>query len=340
MTAKKDNILPSKLGLKAQIPILILGFLLAFDYYWQENTWQEGLLKSIIDVAMLMGILHLNYRVLIPRFLQKKHYFSYTIAALACALGYIVFQRYSGLEMYLCGEISWQGVSTTLLDWVLYLYLTTLFWYFSQLQTERERQSLLHSEKLEMELKFLRTQINPHFIFNSLNNIYSLALSGHPNAALMVARLADILRYGLYENNATTLLVQELEVVKKFIELQRLRNLPSQNIDFYLEGNPDGFEIAPMLLLNFIENCFKHSRLDQDEEAWVRITVEISPDGNFEFKTANSLFDAAKNLAGIGLQNAQRLLELNYPNQHLFSTRTEKDVFHLFLQIQLKKWKK
>ena len=319
----------------------LLSFLMTFDYYLTEYDWVKGIFVSLVYTLLPMGILHLNYYVLIPRFFKKRQFLRYALACLVCIAAYIIFQRWSGIEQFFCGEITWHGPFSTAIDWVLYLLLSMLFWYFRQFQTERERQSLLRSEKLEAELKFLRTQISPHFIFNSLNNVYALTLQNHPNAAPMVARLADILRYVLYEGSSEKVaLQQEIEVIGQFIELHRLRNLQSQNIDFYTEGQAIGWKIAPMLLLSFVENCFKHSQLYQDEKAWVRIEMEISPTGDFCFLAKNSQpagFSTQENQTstGIGLANAKRQLELGYPGRHELQILAENDGFSVKLSLQL-----
>ncbi|MFN4256870.1 MAG: sensor histidine kinase [Saprospiraceae bacterium] len=333
---------PPPLGWREQAVFALLGFLMSLDYYLADSvSWQIGLVRSLCDTASVLCILYLNYYWLIPRFFVHRRFAMYALACTGCTAGYVVLQRWSGLEMFLCESEGWHGVFSTVLDWALYLLLSTLFWYFRQFQTDRERQFLLRSENLEAELRFLRAQISPHFIFNSLNNIYTLALQRHENAAPMVARLADILRYALYDGNAVkTPLAQEIRAIEQFVDLQRLRNLPSANVDFYVEGSPQGWAIAPMLLLSFVENCFKHGQLNQDDMAWVRLEMEIEPSGAFRFSAENSLppqgpiHEAGKG-GGIGLKNARRQLELNYPGRHTLRTTADNGVFGVQLSLQL-----
>jgi LytS/YehU family sensor histidine kinase len=118
-----------------------------------------------------------------------------------------------------------------------------------------------------------------------------------------------------------------------------LRKPRSKNLDFYAEGSPNSWKIAPMLLINFVENAFKHSNLDTDEAAWIKIESDINNDGQLVFSIENSTSPSSSlaEVGGIGLQNVRRQLELNYPNDHSLTIKKESDVFYLQLKLQLKK---
>ncbi len=227
-----------------------------------------------------------------------------------------------------------------LLNTLLFLLISTLYWHFKQWQEERERQLILRSEKLEAELKFLRTQISPHFIFNTLNNIYSLALEGHENAAPMVAKLSGILRYVLYDGaDERVFLKKEMEALRQYGDLFLLKKPRSRNVDFFVEGSLNGWQIAPMLLVNIIENALKHSNLEQDETAWVKVHAEISEGGSLVFTAENSVLNSASasEPGGIGLPNLRRQLEINYPGNYQLEMKSEGQIFSVTLRLNLKK---
>ena len=156
----------------------------------------------------------------------------------------------------------------------------------------------------------------------------------------MVAKLSSLLRHILYESNqADVLLKKELYTLKQYIELNLLRNPHSQNVDLYVEGDPNSWRIAPMLLINFVENAFKHSDLNYDEKAWIKIIATIGEVGELHFSLENSVSQTTfqTESGGIGLQNVRHQLELNYPRNHVLSIQNEGGIFQIQLKLQLKK---
>jgi two-component system LytT family sensor kinase len=315
-------------------------FLFIFDYHFLENNWLEAIGATSLEVLTYCAIVYLNLRVLIPVFLAKKRTFGYVLSLGAVVASYVFVMRVTGLDDRLYEMGGWRDVFSMALNTSLFLLISALYWYFKQGQIEREQHFFLKNEKLEAELNFLRVQISPHFIFNTLNNIYALAIQKHDNTAPMVAKLSALLRHILYEcNQGQTLLMKEIDTLKQYIELQLLRKPRSQNVDFFLEGSLDGWRIAPMLLIGFVENAFKHSNIDQDELAWIKMHCDINAAGLLYFSVQNNVHPAMSGAAagGIGLQNVRRQLELNYPECHSLTFPNEGGIFEVRLTIQLKK---
>lgn len=315
-------------------------FLFVFDYHFLENNWAEAIGTTLLEVMTYCALVYLNLLGLIPVFLKKKWVFWYLVSLAMVVAGYVFLMRATGWEHQFYEIGGWRNVFSMLLNTSLFLLISSLYWYFKQWQVERERYFVLKNEKLEAELNFLRTQISPHFVFNTLNNIYTLALQKHDNTAPMVAKLSALLRHILYEGSQRQILLKkEIETLKQYIELQLLRKPRSQNVDFFVEGNLNGWLIAPMLLINFVENAFKHSQVDHDENAWIKVYCDIMEGGKLHFSTENNTVSTAVSSlsSGIGLQNAQRQLELDYPESHLLSLQNEGGVFRVQLTIQLKK---
>jgi sensor histidine kinase YesM len=318
----------------------VFMYFFIFDYYLTDNKWIQAIGNTFLEVATYAAIVYLNLRLLIPLLLQKKKIVLYILSVLLTIVAYVLVMQQSGLEQVFYEHTGWRNIFSMVLNTSLFLLISLLYWYFKQGQLAREQHFVLQKEKLEIEINFLRAQISPHFIFNTLNNIYTLALQKHDNTAPMVAKLSTLLRYVLYDGGqGTILLKKEIDTLKQYIELHLLRKPRSQNVDFYTEGNPNGWEITPMLLINFVENAFKHSNLDQDENAWIKIHSEINDNGKLLFSTQNNAQPTmpVNEYGGIGLQNVRRQIALNYPQNYSLTVDNNEGIFTVELTLQLTK---
>ena len=182
-----------------QYALWVFMFLFVFDYHFWENNWWEAISSTSAELFFYILIFYVNYKVIIPQFLAKGKRLTYFFFVILFLSFYITFIRLSGLEYYFYEAAFWRNTLSMTINFGLFWLISTLFWYYQKLQKEREMQLQLKAEKLETELRFLKNQISPHFIFNTLNNIYALVQQGHKNAAPMLAQLSAILRYILYE---------------------------------------------------------------------------------------------------------------------------------------------
>jgi LytS/YehU family sensor histidine kinase len=178
--------------------------------------------------------------------------------------------------------------------------------------------------RLSAELGFLQSQINPHFLFNTLNNIYSFAYRKDDRAPAMITKLSEIIRYLLYECRTKRVsLHKEMALIQNYLELESLRNDAVHNVDFYAEGIEEHHQIAPLILITFVENCFKHGDIHHNEKAWMTLHFEVDDEQVFHAEFANSRVEntekKAKNTtksSGLGMGNAKQQLALNYPKRH------------------------
>lgn len=208
-------------------------------------------------------------------------------------------------------------------------------WYFNQQINQR-----LAQEKLQAELNFLRAQIHPHFLFNTLNNLYALTLKKADQAPEVVLRLSELLNYMLYEcNNPQALLSKELQLIDNYIELEKLRYGDRLSIEKKINGNPLSIQVAPMLILPFIENAFKHGVSECSANIWIKLEINI-----FEkhlqiivhnSKETETSKDEKGYKEGIGLKNVRRRLELTYPDQYNLEISDQIASFFVCLDIEL-----
>jgi two-component system, LytTR family, sensor kinase len=192
---------------------------------------------------------------------------------------------------------------------------------------EEETVETLQKENTYYKLRYFRTQLNPHFLFNTLNSIYSLSLSKADKAPEVVVRLADIMRFLIYECNEDKILLEkEIEFIKNYIEIERIRY--DADIQFTIEGSIEGVMIEPFLFISFIENGFKHAIDNSFAKPFIYITLKVSPEKitlNVINNTSIELETQAKNMQGKGLLNSKSVLELLYPDAYALDIiQTEK----------------
>ncbi|MDY0781434.1 sensor histidine kinase [Tenacibaculum sp. IB213877] len=205
-------------------------------------------------------------------------------------------------------------------------------WY----KTEKQR-TLIETQKVNSELSFLKAQLNPHFLFNSLNSIYSLAHKQSKDTTNAIVILSELMRYMIYEADQELVsLEKEVNYVKNYISLQLLRLKDSSNVKFNAHGNLD-YKIEPLLLISFIENAFKYGT---DFKGNTIITIKISVEDNFlNLYVYNkvSIKTTKKENSGVGLENIKNRLNLLYPNNHSLKIAQINNSYEVNLSIKLKK---
>ncbi|HEY1025948.1 MAG TPA: histidine kinase [Sphingobacteriaceae bacterium] len=195
---------------------------------------------------------------------------------------------------------------------------------------------------LQAELNFLKGQIHPHFLFNTLNNLYALTLSQSQQAPPVVMGLSEILRYMLYECSSESIELQkEVQILQNYIALEKIRYEDRLDLNLSITGSLDGQKIAPLLLLPLVENAFKHGASEKVGQAWINMDFSIKGD-LLKFKISNSKpeslpEDAATHFGNIGLNNVRKRLEILYPEHHRLKVFDEEDMFAVILELKLDK---
>ncbi len=285
-------------------------------------------------------IFYINYVGLVPMLLARKRYGLYLlgVVALVMVMGLVKF----GMAVYFKEYMMDAKNITFVLYYTRTLMVSMFFVFFScainftvdWFLNEKARKNF-ETEKLSAELSFLRSQINPHFLLNSLNTIYSLAYQRSDKTPEAVLKLSDIMKYMLYESNDTKVeLSKEVRYIENYIELQRIRSKDNAAINLRVEIDSESEQIVPLILIPFIENAFKHGVIN-DLAHPVEILVRVNR-GKLTFRVSNALGQLNKDeTGGIGLQNVRRRLELLYPGRYSLKIDEQDAIYSCELLLDL-----
>lgn len=299
--------------------------------YWEKFGRGELLIAFTLFPVMLL----VNRYVLIPEFfLRKKRVLYSVILSGSLIVLEFVKQRYVDAAINEGGEkisVFTPALAGVILSWIIFL---SKDWF-----EKNERIAKINAEKVKYELDYLKGQINPHFLFNAMNSIYSRALEENaPGTADHIADLSYLLRYNLYDSARDFILLEkETEFLKKYIRIQQARLSPNTRIVMKFPEPPlYEISIAPLLCIPLIENLFKHG-VNPARESEVTITMEMNND-ELCLQTENMVFypEKSPDSGGIGLANLKRRLEIIYPGRHSLKTRTADQRYFAELSIKLK----
>jgi sensor histidine kinase YesM len=288
----------------------------------------------------MIFVYSLNY-FLFPRYVLKGKMLSAVLGLLvilAISLFYmrvadVYLLHYSGYRKLWIVTNFPRGIFAVFsVGWIAVSIKLVKRWYL-----EAEVRRKLEKEKLIVELQLLKSQLHPHFLFNTLNSLYSLTLENSPQAPQIVLKLSALLRYILYEcNTPYTLLSKEIENIRNYIELEQNRFRERLDISLSFTGDIANRTIAPLLLLPFVENSIKHGIGEQLDKSWVHLHLHVEAD-TLTFRLINSRDDhphADPQAHGLGLQNVQRRLNLLYPGLHTLKLVSEEDTYMVFLTLR------
>ncbi|MCF3108802.1 histidine kinase [Niabella sp. CC-SYL272] len=295
-----------------------------------------------VRVLLLILIAYFNLHYFLPRYLLKKRYGAYSVALLLSVAGYLTLQ--SLFDYYLYGYVVGPMRNSDLIEALSYNFFSTL-WYLALMLALKlsmdwyDQQLLIQKitvEKLHAEVAFLRSQVNPHFLFNALNNLYALTLKKSDEAPGVVLKLSELMEYMLYESNEAYIpLEMELGYLHNYMELERLRTNHQADIRVHVEGVAERCFIPPFLILPLLENAIKHGLGRANGNAFLHLDIQI--DGALTVILTNSTAHStsAERKGGIGLQNLKKRLELLYPGRYTLQTKEPPGVYIAFLKILL-----
>lgn len=303
--------------------------------------------KSLLQMVFYMVIVYSNILYFFPKYLKQrrilKHLgalilFSALLTPIKIAVFYLIYSRSPDIQFYVLSNQVNIFLSCFLLAVASTLWCILQDW----VRGQRLRQEI-QNKSLQTELNFLKSQINPHFLFNTLNNLYALTLKKSDMAPAIVLRLSEMMRYLLYECNESRVPLQkEVGFVESYIELEKLRQGKGFDIKLQVTGDPEGHLIAPQLLIPFIENCFKHGLNRSINAGYVHIDIQIEDD-QLVMQVANSKApeeekrNGPKRVGGIGLTNVKRRLNLLYPDGYQLQINNGLDRYEVTFRIILKR---
>jgi sensor histidine kinase YesM len=313
------------------ISFIILHRLFTIDY---NNGWTDILFTLLFHIPLLAVVL-LNVKA-VDRFLIHKKYFSYLLSIIGMAiLGIMVFRLVFGPVTRLMAPHYYLSMYYSILQQVQFLVsylLVSLLLLLSQNWFYvKERELKLEMENRVANDNLLKAQLNPHFLFNSLNNIYALA-KNDPRTRDYLMKLSESLKYMTYETNEDYVLLEdEIAYIKNYFELEKLRLNDAQNIRLTVNGEIEGYLIAPLIFLPFVENCFKH--LDR-ERPFIDIIFKMEKDV-LTFQSENNIGQEQLPDGGLGLKNVKNRLELIYKNRHKLKLEKQNGKYIVLCQINL-----
>lgn len=313
-------------------------YLIEFVGWWQfvlEVTLRNGLLAIIV---------YANFEYLIPVLAQQKKFLAYGVGLVLCFGFYILVKNthdayltvFTNKPQLSFWRYSFYNFSIALFYIAFSLALElSKQWYF-----QRERLRQMEVEKLNTELEYLKLQINPHFLFNSLNTIFFQIDRNNTDARETLTKFSDMLRFQLYECNGHEMpLDKEIAYLKNYVDLQRLRKDERYQIDFAVTGEGISFGLAPLLLMPLVENAFKYISNFPDGNNKLSIRLHASPD-ELELRVMNTKELRRSDhhpAGGIGLRNLRRRLELQYPERHALEINETKTEFEVVLKLMAAK---
>ncbi|MBK5279013.1 MAG: sensor histidine kinase [Bacteroidia bacterium] len=320
-------------------------FLYQVSSYQRGRDMDWGRILIIVSTQVLFAafLSYINYFTFLPRLLAKSDKWKYLILFLLFFAVVITLRIYlernilnvsENREGYLYSPRFVVQVVTSNLFIVIFVGMLRFAedWF----EFEARKKEIEH-EKLAAELNFLKAQINPHFLFNTLNNLYYLAYTKSDNTTEVIAKLSQMMRYMIYDSNhPKVLLGKEIEYMQNYISLERLRLNNQIPITFDIEGEVDNRWIAPLIFITFLENAFKHGVNNSNPKAWVNVRINIA--GNeCVYTVENSKPEKADvhEKSGIGLRNVERRLELSYPGRYKLTSEDKKDVYLVQLTLTL-----
>ena len=330
--------------------LLIPLFAMATGKDWDSRFYINYLLR----VGCLILVFYANYLYLIDNFLFKRKFFIYFSSNILIAIGMVLLHNVLSEIVWVAGEATVSVKQHIYADrpkpppiefrmigdfssMVLFIGMSvalkaTTRWYKDSINLEA-----IKASQLEADLRNLRSQLNPHFLFNTLNNIYSLVVTDTQKAQESIYRLSNLLRFVLYDNNDKFIPVdKELEFTQNYIDLMKLRLSQNINFNVLIKGGDCKDKVASLMFITLIENAFKHG-ISSKKESFIDVKIYVEKSKGILCTVENSIDKEENNMetenAGIGLVNLRKRLKLLYPNRHQFEVNSQENRFSVLLRI-------
>lgn len=319
-------------------PLKILGTVVLFSiliaYRWicsTDGSFITTLILVVVDMFSILLATTIINRFFVPRLLYKKQFVLFLIAFIVCNLLFSLFLQFVDWQVHqfrgtltpefikLSKSLFYQIFNTYIVIFVGTIFGITIELLQNRIVTDQQM-SLLMQEKTKAELDFLNAQINPHFLFNSINTIFFQIEKENSAARNSLVKFSEMLRYQLYDCRATEIAIEkEIAYLRSYVELQSLRKEENFKITFDCSEDVKHFCIAPLILISFVENAFKHVSNNAETDNAIEISLRRA-NGSFNFRVFNTIDNcetkSVNNNSGIGLENVKRRMALIYNGRH------------------------
>jgi len=314
---------------------LVYGIFNAYLWYTFDKTYNDITFYGLSRLPIKIAAVYLNHFLLMQFLFKKKYFLFFSLFLLNLFLAGIVQTFISSPDL-----INYQRLTQYALPISSVVIVSSVLIIIHQFFIKTRESKQMEIEKVKTELNFLKAQLQPHFLFNTLNNIYSLTFNNCQLAGKSILQLSGLLRYMIYESETEMVdLQKEISHLKDYIELEKIRFAARMELSFNISGNVSGRKIIPILLIPFLENAFKHASNKINDKIWVTIDLIVKED-KLNFTVENSVFEEGKTQmhkpnSGIGLGNVKRRLSLLYEN-YILKNEMKDNYYHTFLQIPLR----
>ncbi|MFD2567619.1 sensor histidine kinase [Pseudotenacibaculum haliotis] len=334
MSKKRRHIL-----LHVLIWVTLISIVVTHAFYDDDDSPLLFLIRMLIGTA----IFYVNYLILVPKILFKKRILFYILSVIllvfVSAKGLIMIEELDQFAMY-TDNFSEEGQDEKEVGFMVYtllIFIGAVIRTYGEWNRNEQDKREIENQKNLSELEVLKNQINPHFLFNSLNSICSLAVKKSDEAPDAIIMLSELMRYMLYEvKGERVLLSKEIAYIENYVSLQKLRLANKDQVSLRIVGDIQSQRISPLILISFIENAFKYG-IDTTEETSISITIDAY-ENDVTFNCVNRINKRKKKQddnSGIGIQNTKERLKLLYPEKHQLSIQEENNMFivNLFLKL-------
>lgn len=311
------------------------------------NDYIYSFKSNLLEFALHIPFVYFNILVLIPLFVLKSKYVKYTISLLASLA--LVYLLKTGLTYYIISKNIWpeanidyrpfeiNHIVAVCIGEVYVLAIASSIYLMLTWIKERDRNKALREEQFNIKLKYLKAQIQPHFFFNTLNNLYALSLESSNKVPDVIIKLSKLMEYVLYdiEGNKFVPLINEIDYIQNYIEIEKLR-FENVEVTINIESNIDEVKIPPLIFMSLIENAFKHGGTN-NKKLQIKINCKVIDDSVLDFEIINNfvLSQDFRLKKGIGLVNTKKRLKLIFKNNYTLENKVKFNYYIIRLQIPI-----
>jgi two-component system LytT family sensor kinase len=321
--------------------LVYIGFLLLERQWLARNgDWLEFLPTLLVHIALMLLVVYTNTLLLIPYLFEKKRYVLYVLCAILLVLVHTLLRSIYHKQLYIkLWDEKIDGIGAdywgSFVYGIWFIVVSSMLFITQRWHTQRQQVKNIQISQLQTELKYLRTQVNPHFMFNGLNTIYGYIDINNQQARNVLLQFADLLRYNLYEADVDWIdLEKETLYLQNYVALQRARSESNLQVDLDISIEDKAIKLAPLIFIVFVENAFKFSSREDNRINTIRIRLQQTGK-QILFECTNSYEDTEPATGGIGLNNVKRRLELLYKDRYTLTITKEQGIYYVQLILNV-----